>query len=43
LWTFSAAFASEGNKYRNGKEERNIEMEKDEGGVKYNTKERKEN
>jgi hypothetical protein len=39
---FNPACASEGNKYRNGKEERNIELEKDERGIKYNTKERKE-
>jgi hypothetical protein len=41
LWTFNPAYASEGNKYRNGKEERNVELEKDERGVKYK-KERKE-
>jgi hypothetical protein len=42
LWTFNLAYASEGNKYRNGKEERNINLEKDERGVKYNKKGRKE-
>jgi hypothetical protein len=39
---FNPAYASEGNKYENRKEERNLELEKDERGVKYNTKDRKE-